>query len=300
VALVALRLGIGWHFFQEGASKLRDGNFNSAGFLGSAKGPLAPLYHSAIWDADGYYRLDSASTLDAWKAFADNAGVHYGFDDSQVKKADQKYREFEKQFKYFLAANAEDIREYFLGLERRDRYRGNPHQTEGKETPFTDRAWTEVPSLRGQLGKLEDDLKKKRDGWLRTIDGMWADYEREINAIATSDQASAGYLKLPRVGRFFGDSETVNKIIPWFDFTIGVLLILGLFTRFAAVVGAGFLLTVVLSQWPYAPGANATYYQTIEMLGLLVLAGTGAGRFAGLDFFIHAAKMKCCPPKQES
>jgi uncharacterized membrane protein YphA (DoxX/SURF4 family) len=299
VALVALRLGVGWHYFQEGASKLRDGKFNSAGFLSAAKGPLAPMYQNMIWDADGYFRLNRDATLEAWKSFADKAAAHYGFDDSQVKQADRKFREFEKQFKYFLGANAEDIREYYLGLERRDRYRGMT-PPDGEQAKSADGAWTEVPSLHGQLEKLEGELKKKRDGWLRTIDGMWADYEREINAIATEDQARAGYYPLQRVGRRAIDSESVNRFIPWFDAIVGGLLIVGLFTRVAALAGAAFLLSVVLSQWPTAPGANATYYQTIEMLSLLVLAATGAGRFAGLDFFIHAAKMKCCPPKQES
>jgi hypothetical protein len=53
----------------------------------------------------------------------------------------------------------------------------------------------------------------------------------------------------------------------------------------AAVVGALFLLSVIAAQPPWVTGASPTYYQTVECAALLVLAGTGAGRWAGLDYF---------------
>jgi uncharacterized membrane protein YphA (DoxX/SURF4 family) len=64
-------------------------------------------------------------------------------------------------------------------------------------------------------------------------------------------------------------------------------LLLGLFTPVAALVAAGFLGSVFLSQYPPASGPSSSYYQLIEGLACLVLASTGAGRFAGLDYFIH-------------
>ncbi len=299
MALVALRLCIGWQFFQEGSEKLHSGKFTSTPFLSAAKGPLAPYYHGMIWDADGYYRLDKDGTLDAWSAFKDEAIDHYGFDDAQAKMADKVFKRYDQQFSWYLGSNAEDIDEYFLGLERRDKYRGvEPEESESDLSKA--KAMTQVPSLRGQLNSIESDLKKKRDGWLRAIDAMWANYERDINALADDEQKSAGYVKLSRVGRRALDSVTVDGIIPYFDLTIGVLLILGLFTRIAAVAGALFLASVVLSQWFLAPDAAPTMYQAIDMFALLALAGTRAGRFAGLDFIINAALAKCCTPKQES
>src|SRR5690606_29539649 len=129
----------------------------------------------------------------------------------------------------------------------------------------------------------------------------WADYESSINALATDEQyAASGPLKLERLGRRALDSMAVDRIIPYFDLAIGVLLVLGLFTRVASAAGAAFLASVVLSQWPLSPDATPIYYQSVELCGLLVLAGTAAGRFAGLDYFLHLARMKCCPPKQES
>lgn len=293
-----LRLAVGWHFFKEGSQKINDGKFSSAGFLSAAKGPFAPQFKGMIYDPDGVARLDAESTLVEWQAFRDNAATHYGFDEKQIKQADAVYKRYERQLTSFLGGNAEDINEYFLGLERRDKYSGvAPDEDEHKAAD--NHARTEVPSLRGQLTTIEGDLKKKATGWLRTIDAMWANYEQDINGLATAEQ-NRSELRLVRVGRRPLDSLTVDRYLPYFDLTIGILLVLGLFTRVASCAGAAFLASIVLTQWPWAPDASPTYYQTIELCALLVLAGTAAGRFAGLDFFLHLARLKCCPPKQES
>ena len=54
------------------------------------------------------------------------------------------------------------------------------------------------------------------------------------------------------------------------------------------MAGAVFLLSVIASQPPWLPTAEPTINQTIELAGLLVLAGTGAGRWLGLDYFTWA------------
>ena len=299
VALVLLRLAVGWHFFKEGSSKLDPkSKFSSTGFLSAAKGPLAPMYHNMIWDADGLYRLSIEDTRDAWQAFRDQAASHYGFDEGQQRQADGVLKRYERQLNWYIGSQQADIDEYLEGLQRRDKYRGRAEDLDSEDIAKS-RAWTEVPTLRGQLNTIEGDLKKKRDSWLRTIDGIWANYERDMNAVA-GEEASQSRLSLTRVGRRAFDSVTVDRFIPYFDLAIGVLLVVGLFTRVASLAGAAFLASVVLTQWPWAPDAAATYYQSVELCALLVLAGTAAGRFAGLDFFIHAARMKCCPPKQES
>jgi uncharacterized membrane protein YphA (DoxX/SURF4 family) len=113
-----------------------------------------------------------------------------------------------------------------------------------------------------------------------------------MNAIATSQQRSAGSVRLAKPARRFYDSETIDSVIPWFDAVLGVLLIAGLFTGPAALVGAAFLFSVALSQWPTAPGAIPSWPQVIEGLGLLVLAASGAGRFAGFDSIIEALRAR--------
>jgi uncharacterized membrane protein YphA (DoxX/SURF4 family) len=319
VTLVLLRLAVGWHFFKEGADKIHDKKFSSVGFLSAAKGPLAPTFHGMIWDADGYHRIDierddqgdiarnakgeplvAGYTLPEWQAFRDEAGQQYGFDDKQTKQATAIYNRYERMLVSYLRSIADgDGGEYFKKLQRRDRYKGHPQDSDPKKDEVTG-AWTQVPALRGQLASLETDIKKQRGPWLASIDAMWNGYEQEINNLATEDQQSRGPVRLVRPGRTLTDNITIDRFIPYFDLTIGILLVLGLFTRVAASAGAAFLATIVITQWPWAYDVQPTFNQTVELCALLVLAGTAAGRFAGLDWFLHAACLKCCPPKQET
>ena len=77
---------------------------------------------------------------------------------------------------------------------------------------------------------------------------------------------------------------------------IGLFLILGLFTRLAALAGIAFLINVVLTTWP-VPGIYPPIPSTIgnfmfvskdvvELLALLVLVMVPAGRWGGLDYFL--------------
>jgi hypothetical protein len=60
-------------------------------------------------------------------------------------------------------------------------------------------------------------------------------------------------------------------------------------------LGAAFLASVCLSQWPGWPGAAPIYYQAVEMLSLLVLAAIGAGQYLGIDYLFGGLKAWCCP-----
>ena len=73
---------------------------------------------------------------------------------------------------------------------------------------------------------------------------------------------------------------------------VGALLMVGLFTRLAAVGAIGFLLTVIATQPPWVAGAmNPNFgYQLVELAALVTIICTAAGKWAGLDFFIS----RCC------
>jgi hypothetical protein len=77
--LVALRVAIGWYFFDGARKKNLDRNFGSAGFLSQATGPLASWYKSRLPDYHGFDRLlaipqeDTPNPhdpeTDEWKSF---------------------------------------------------------------------------------------------------------------------------------------------------------------------------------------------------------------------------------------
>ena len=80
--------------------------------------------------------------------------------------------------------------------------------------------------------------------------------------------------------------KLIDSVVPYFDLTVGILLILGLGTRITALIGSTFLAMIVATQLPGVPGAQDTINQIIEMGGLLVLAAIGGGQFGGLDYFV--------------
>jgi uncharacterized membrane protein YphA (DoxX/SURF4 family) len=83
--------------------------------------------------------------------------------------------------------------------------------------------------------------------------------------------------------------KMIDRIIPWFDTVIGVLLIVGLFTRTASLAAAGFLVSVILTQPPWIPGTAPTILYIVELAACLVLAAAAA-RIGGLDYILHQLK----------
>lgn len=116
VALIALRIGIGFHFFTEGADKLQNPSWSSAGFLGNAKGRFADSFHNMVWDADGLARLDLDETKTRWEHFRERVVRVYGFDESQAKKAEEIWNRRLNQLEAHFDEYARDIEEYRLGL----------------------------------------------------------------------------------------------------------------------------------------------------------------------------------------
>jgi uncharacterized membrane protein YphA (DoxX/SURF4 family) len=239
-----------------------------------------------VWDADGLARLDRGETLGIWEQYYAQVARHYGFNDEQKKVAERIYTQYSSKYRQLLADNSQDIDEYRAELTRL-----NQDQSE--------ESISQVASLAGQANTRAGELRGKRGSWLGQIDAMWKGYERDLNNLAVeNNQARRGFYPIGRPGRRFLDSVGVDGIVRWFDVTVGVLLVLGLFTRATSIVAALFLLSVVATQPPWVAGAAPTYYQVNLMLACLVLAATGAGRFAGLDTFIHYLRFWCCPPKR--
>jgi thiosulfate dehydrogenase (quinone) large subunit len=78
-----------------------------------------------------------------------------------------------------------------------------------------------------------------------------------------------------------GAMTVVNFLVVTGELGIGISLILGLLTRFGAIMGALMMLLFFFSGWGFTNGIveeHLTY-----MVVLLALAGLGAGRYYGLD-----------------
>ena len=73
----------------------------------------------------------------------------------------------------------------------------------------------------------------------------------------------------------------VDILVPWGQIGIGVSLLLGLLTRFGAVMGALMMLFFFFAAWEFEHGI-VNQHLTYAVV-CLALAGLGAGRYFGLD-----------------
>jgi thiosulfate dehydrogenase (quinone) large subunit len=140
--------------------------------------------------------------------------------------------------------------------------------------------------------------------FLRVAVGWHFLYEG-ISKLTSPSFSAAGYLKQAR-GPFAGLFKwlasqpnllaNADLITMWGLTLVGVLLILGLFTRLASLAGIGFILLFYLCNPPfvgyfYSIPTEGTYLivnkNLVELCALIVILVTRSGRFAGLDRILH-------------
>ena len=277
--LVLLRLTVGWHFYSEGLDKKEAGDWTAAPFFANAKGPFADDFRQMVWDSDGAFRLNRRAAMESWALFRNQVGNHYGFSEDQKEQAQANYGKAVEQYDWVLSENATELEEYALGRERILKLEG-----EGPEKTVRDG----VTSLGGQRDTIRREWSQQAAPALAQINAIWANYEVNQNALADPTQSKASpYLRLfkPRTERI--DTSVIDEFVPYFDIAIGLCLLLGFFTPVAALAAAGFLGSVFLSQYPPTTGPASSNYQLIECMACLVIAATGSGRFAGMDYFLH-------------
>lgn len=273
--LVILRVSIGWHFHSEGIEKYRQGNWDATPFFANAKGPFADQFKNLVWDRDGKSRRDLVFH-EWWLAdYNEKAAEYFSFTERERVAAEDRLQQLLTNVKLVLAEYGDDLSEYDLREKRIAELKSKGD-------------WVNVESLAGQIATLEKENQAKLKPAMDEIEQLWDSYELSINALAAPnqrEQSPAFKLKKPR--REMVDTSIISPYVPYFDLAIGWCLLLGLFTPLASLAAAAFLGSVFLSQYPPGTGPTSSNYQLIEGLACLVIAATGAGRFAGLDYFLH-------------
>lgn len=338
-ALVLLRLVIGWHFFREGAQKLKydrqDGefrlDFSAENFLKQAKGPLAGLYHDQVpndhgwrellatprrnvsttpeeakerakWVSEYIKRRAAASSkgeaapieFPTFAAYADwanrvaddwrktVAGVKTcdpSISDVQKQQADKALNERLNQLADYLADESEAITEYRHELWRLENWR---KADEAADVPFyKDRIATKSAETAVQAAPWVGQVREIESAYHEDLDSLLTQAQKDNTATAAAYKKAVDDSRQSRL-------DFDNIVVTALTIGVGVCLVLGLFTRLAAFAGALFLLAVIVSQPFWLADATPTMMQWIELPALLVLAGTGAGRWAGLDYFSYA------------
>lgn len=247
-----------------------------------------------ITDEKGKKRINSDPIAARWNEYRRNlvdylkpqdetdqavAGAHQRFETD----AEKTYNEFRKSLDAYFADNIDGIEAYFDSL---DRFEKNPEARQNAQFQ-KQHHWAEMMQLR-----------RESDVWIKEIEGREKSYKNALYELMDQRQrenidSMPINWKIWRWDRL----EQINFAVTYGLTAIGLCLMLGFFTRLAALGGAAFMLFVVLTQpaWPtiYPPDpaivghALLVNKDVIEMVALLVIAATGVGRWGGLDFFVH-------------
>jgi len=139
---------------------------------------------------------------------------------------------------------------------------------------------------------------------LRVMVGWHFLYEG-IAKLSSPSWSSAGYLKQARgpfaeLFKWLAAQPNLlanaDLITMWGLTAVGLLLMLGLFTRLASLGGIGFILLFYLCNPPfvgyfYSIPSEGSYLivnkNLVELSALVVILLTGSGKFAGLDLFVN-------------
>jgi thiosulfate dehydrogenase [quinone] large subunit len=155
-----------------------------------------------------------------------------------------------------------------------------------------------------------DDMKLSRSAMiaitvLRVVVGWHFLYEG-IAKLTSSSWSAAGYMRASRgpfaaFFRWIANNpqllDNANLITMYGLTVVGVLLILGLFTRLAATGGIALILLIYLCNPPfvgyfYTIPTEGTYLivnkNLVELCALAVILLTRSGLFAGLDRILHS------------
>jgi uncharacterized membrane protein YphA (DoxX/SURF4 family) len=310
VLLVVLRLALGCHFFYEGVWKHthpKEFAAETEGFLTAARGPLAGMFYAMVPDIDGRERLagglhkgvetmipeggnakrakadrvQNEARTRRWEAIRDRFVAAY---DDLSEPAEKVFQEQLAAAEMYLADNWEDIQAHFAALDRFEEARKSSPRTAFQAK----RDWDEMRKLRSEAKK-----------WLSALDEREDAYKAALAALPSEEQVRPRDPLAPSSWNPFAWTrmEQIRFAITWGLTAIGLCLMLGLATRPAALGGGLFMLFVVMSQ-PSFPGvvppdppqlghALLVNKDFVEMVALFLLASTAAGRWGGLDWFVH-------------
>jgi len=349
LALLFLRLCVGWHFYSEGAKKLayepETGwfrvEFSAEGFFRQATGPLAgplqsqlpgnhnwrqllavpvetkPLdedarYQREDWIAE-YNRIEPGKPHEVelfaellpysdwakqiqsdWRATQKTFTDLPMLNDQQREASAAIFLGRVQQLSDYLVTEWDAIELYQHELWRLAKKEAEP---EAQAVPF------EVE----RVAAKQIEVRRMPLAWLAGVRGLEAKFKDDLRQVVTPQQRSADVGLAERVDRILTDPQQrrldwLNWGVAWLIVGVGVCLLLGFFTRLAAVGGVLFLLSVIATQPPWVAGAQTDYfgYQLVELAALVAFAA-GVGRYLpGIDYVVAGLWRMCCGKKEVS
>ena len=287
--LVLLRIAIGWHFLTEGLDKVESTRYGKQPFsaeiyLRNAAGPLAPQFRSMLPDADGLDLLDPAKLKQSWEENFGRVENHFKFTDEQKSRAKALLEQGSTWADvWFYAPDNKEAREKYLHeLAEVEKTERNPDALSYER----ERAWESRRTLEADRKKLTAPLLAKGQELA----------DAAITLATPEQQASAGAYTAPLT--FL---DVANWLTMYGLCAMGICLMLGFLTPFAAICAAAFLAMIYLSipPWPGLPPNPKTeghYWivskNLVELIACLLVAVTASGYWFGLDRLFFCARRR--------
>ncbi len=221
------------------------------------------------------------------KTFTDLSGIS----DAQDAEAADLFLARQQQLADLLSDESQAIEDYQHELWRQQ----NMEATNGAD---------EIPFRKKRLATKQSETQGLGARLVSIVRGIETDFNNDLRGVLTAEQRDNTSLTgqveksitSPKARRLHWMNLGVTCLV----IGVGVCLLLGLFTRLAAVGAIVFLLSVMVTQLPWVPGAKSTlfFYQLVECAALLALAASSPWRLPGIDYFVRGLRNKCCPPKK--
>jgi uncharacterized membrane protein YphA (DoxX/SURF4 family) len=224
------------------------------------------------------YHKWATKIAEDWKTVLEKVKNVAGMTDAQKQQAEKAYHDRLEALDSYLADQEEDITAYRHDLYRLKNWRDSPEATS-------------VPFYQSRIATKTTETTGKLKTWLAQVVAMDAGYAEDLQHVLTPEQraqaSSANAMQAATYDDTRSRLDKLNIAVTIVTIGVGACLLLGFFTRLASIVGALFLLGVICSQPFWIAESVPTINQCIEFAGLLVLAGTGAGRWFGLDYLTY-------------
>lgn len=237
-----------------------------------------------------------------WRGDVEKYAEYYHFDDKQKAKADSLVKDTIDGIKQGwadeqhgimtggLVEEEPDIRHYRMLVARAQRMSNSPGADEIPNEVARVAAAQQNPLGERGLNGQSPVLATQPATWLANAQSFENLFHNRLHDLLSVDQkAMAAPADTTRL-------HEIDTVVTWVLLIAGGCLIVGLFTRLAAVVGALFLLSIICTQPPWLASSvqTYTYNQWVEMIALLALATTPVGRWGGLDYFMPRFFGGCC------
>lgn len=277
--LVLLRTAIGWNFLYEGIVKIQSRRaginpWTSAWYLRAATGPFASDFKQ-IADPDPFQlkAVNPRHIKAGWQEDVERFIEHYNLDSAQAQVVEASLEEAIRAVDAHFGdkANWEQVQIY------------RQEVADWKEAASQDL----LTHQRNELQLRREELNEMRDKIAAPVEEMDSRLRNQMKSILSAEQAALGPPPEP-----IDMLEVVDQITMWGLALVGLLMLLGLFSRLAALGAAGFLTLfyIAMPPWPGLPPppiGEGNYLivnkNLVELLACLVLVMVPTGKWLGLD-----------------